>query len=53
MEHMASVGLTVVEGVTPRSIEKLESGKLRVTYEGRHDHTEDFDTVLAAVGMIL
>jgi len=48
-------GVLVVRPAIPVSIEKLENGKLRVTWKGTtsEDHTEgtdDFDTVLTAIG---
>ena len=45
---MVHNGTKIIEGVLPSSIEKLPSGKLRVTVS---DGTiDEFDTVLAAVG---
>jgi thioredoxin reductase (NADPH) len=47
-ECMQHNGTKIIEGVTPKSIEKLPSGKLLVTYSD--GQTDEYDTVLAAVG---
>lgn len=39
---------TILTGVVPVGIEKLDSGKLRVSYST--GESDEFDTVLAAVG---
>lgn len=46
-KFMEDSGVRIVQGVLPKSIEKLPSGKLLVSYG---DVQEEFDTVLAAVG---
>lgn len=55
MKHLTEhVGVNLVEGVLPQSIEKLPSGKLLVTYGNPQDPStqvrEEFDTVLVATG---
>ena len=45
---MTHHGTKIVEGVLPTSIEKLPSGRLRVTMS--NGESDEFDTVLAAVG---
>jgi thioredoxin reductase (NADPH) len=55
MTHMKDhIGVSVVEGVLPHSIEKLPSGKLLVTFGNPQDASsnisEEFDTVLVATG---
>ena len=47
-DMMLHNGTNIIEGVTPASIEKLETGKLRVTFSD--GNSDEFDTVLAAVG---
>jgi thioredoxin reductase (NADPH) len=46
--YMTAHGTTIIEGVTPASIVKLESGKFIVTYS--NDESDEYDTVLCAVG---
>jgi pyruvate/2-oxoglutarate dehydrogenase complex dihydrolipoamide dehydrogenase (E3) component len=46
--YMELAGTRILTGVTPKSIQKLPSGKLLVTYST--GVSEEFDTVLAAVG---
>jgi pyruvate/2-oxoglutarate dehydrogenase complex dihydrolipoamide dehydrogenase (E3) component len=48
LKYMRAGGTTILTEVSPLSIEKLESGKLRVEFSS--GITEDFDTVLAAIG---
>jgi hypothetical protein len=48
---MRSGGTTILTEVSPLSVEKLESGKLRVEFSS--GITEDFDTVLAAIGRFI
>lgn len=48
VDYMTHQGVKIVEGVLPKSIEKLPNGRLLVKY-GESDQDE-FDTVLAAVG---
>lgn len=45
---MTHAGTKIVEGALPTNIEKLASGKLRVTMS--NGQSDEFDTVLAAVG---
>lgn len=40
--------VTILEGVTPTSIERIENGQLRVVFS--NGGSDVFDTVLAAVG---
>lgn len=51
-KYMADHGTKIIRPAVPTSIEKLESGKLKVTW--KHDETgpasDEFDTVLFAVG---
>jgi hypothetical protein len=51
LKYMRSGGTTILTEVSPLSIEKLESGKLRVEFST--GETEDFDTVLAAIGRFI
>jgi pyruvate/2-oxoglutarate dehydrogenase complex dihydrolipoamide dehydrogenase (E3) component len=46
---MLEAGVHIHVGVLPSSIKKLDSGKLQVEYST--GEVEEFDTVLAAVGM--
>jgi thioredoxin reductase (NADPH) len=50
--HMAAHGVKFVRPAQPTKIERLESGRLRVTWagEGGAEASDEFDTVLAAVG---
>ena len=41
-------GVKIRQGVTPTNIEKLDSGRLIVTYSD--GESDEFDTVVAAVG---
>ena len=43
-------GVKIRQGVTPTNIEKLDSGRLIVTYSD--GESDEFDTVVAAVGEI-
>eukprot|EP01107_Rhizomastix_libera_P004453 TRINITY_DN174_c0_g1_i1.p1 TRINITY_DN174_c0_g1~~TRINITY_DN174_c0_g1_i1.p1 ORF type:complete len:566 (+),score=149.29 TRINITY_DN174_c0_g1_i1:49-1746(+) len=50
-DYMEHEGVRFVRGAVPTKIEKLESGKLRVSYHGEFSEgQEEFDTVLYAVG---
>jgi thioredoxin reductase (NADPH) len=50
--YMVASGTRIIEGVLPKSIVKLPSGKLAVTY-GPDDIVEEFDTVLAGINFLL
>ena len=45
---MEEGGLKIKQGVTPASIEKMDSGRLFVRYS--NGEGDEFDTVVAAVG---
>ena len=49
-EYMKEGGTNFIYGKTPQSIEKLEDGRFKVTWEGGDDI---FDTVFAAIGECL
>lgn len=50
-EDMVAMGVNFVNGATPSSIEKLESGKLKVTFkQGDLTLDAEYDTVLLAMG---
>lgn len=54
-EVMAATGTKFLMGVTPKSISKLDDGRLEVTFsstrgDGAADVTEQYDTVLYATG---
>jgi len=46
--YMGDHGVTFQYGVTPKSLEKLENGKIKVTFSD--DSTDDYDTVMVAIG---
>jgi len=52
--HMEKCGIRFIKGAVPSKIEKLDDGKLKVTYAASNDEgmsgEEVFDTVLLAVG---
>ncbi len=47
VDYMTHHGVKIVEGVLPKSIEKMPNGRLLVKYG---DTAEEFDTVLSAIG---
>jgi thioredoxin reductase (NADPH) len=50
-ENMADTGTKFINEATPTKLEKLESGKILVTYkQGDEEKTEEYDTVMLAVG---
>jgi thioredoxin reductase (NADPH) len=52
--YMADIGTKFIRPAVPSRLEKLESGRIRVTYNVSGDspgeHVDEFDTVLFAVG---
>lgn len=53
VNHMESHGVRMMRASVPKKFEKLENGKIKVTFENSDfgfDMDEEFDTVLLAVG---
>jgi len=52
VDYMEAHGTAFIRGAQPSKIEKLESGKLQVTFASSagHESQQEFDTVLFAVG---
>lgn len=50
-EHMATYHTKFIRNATPSKLEKLDSGKIKVTFnQDSAQHEEEFDTVLFAIG---
>lgn len=47
IDYMTKHGINIVEGVLPKSIEKLPNGRFKVEYG---ETSDEFDTVLSAIG---
>lgn len=55
-EHMQDHGIKFIRNSVPKRVDKLEDGRLKVTYdsyEWGEEHSDVFDTVIMAVGMFI
>ena len=53
---MQDHGIKFIRNSVPKRVEKLEDGRLQVTYdsyEWGEEHSDIFDTVIMAVGMFI
>jgi len=51
--HMGTLGTKFLKNSTPQKLEKLDNGKIKVTYHKGKNNTEcsdEYDTVLFAIG---